>query len=209
MLGTSQTKKIQRWSTRERHAVDMSAGLDQVLTIRSRPLCMTQSQRPGALPLPTQRQLWHYEARFQSGELAATMNLGEGIVVPGCTDIWRVTQRNGVCVLVSEAGPEATFYTGGTGIFSRIQRLTLGSERFGGYEVDGHDWSVGWVTQAATGKRVLSIFGDDFAAGTYHVAPTGNGEPPPLSAVMLLAYVLTEREVRNACWIPKPGAAAA
>jgi len=188
----------------------MSAGLDQVLTIRPRPLQMTNARLPQGVIVPAHRYLWYYEARFQSGELAATLHMGEGIVVPGCPDIWRVTHRDGVSVLHSPAGPEATYFLGNAGMFVPKRRLTLGAERFGGYEVEGRGWNGGWVTHGASGRRVLSIFGEGGDPATvYHVAPTEHGGKVPLAAVMLLAYELTEREVRNGCWIPRPHAAAA
>jgi len=205
MFGTSQQKKAQRWSTMERRVVDMAAGLDQVLTIRPRPLEMTSARLPHV-----HRHLWYYEARFQSGDLAATLHIGEGIVVPGGPDLWRVDHRDGVSVLHGPDGPEATYFVGHAGMFVPKKRLTLGAERFGGYEVEGRGWNGGWVIEASTNRRVLSIFGEAGDLATvYHVAPTETGTRVPLAAVMLLSYVLTDREVRAGCWIPRPHAAVA
>lgn len=198
---------------RRRRPVDPLVALTQPLIIRSRPLRTAQACLPGGLIVPAHRFLWYYEARTPGGELAATIHLEEGVVMSGCDGLWRVTQRDGVYTLTSPAGigsaPAASYFVGNAGLFQPVRRLTLGDERVGGFEVGGNGWRGGWLTSADSENRVLKMSGEGDPPSVYHIAPVTGAPDVPVSAALLLSYVLIEREVRTGCWIPRPQSAAA
>jgi hypothetical protein len=199
--------------SRRRRPIDPLIALEQPLTIYSRPLRTAQACLPGGLIIPAHRYLWYYEARTSTGELAATLHLEEGIVIPGFDGLWRVSHRDGVYTLNAPTGngstPVASYFVGNAGLFNPVRRLTLGADRLGGYEIGGNGWRGGWVTHADTGARVLMMTGDGDPPNVYHVTPARNAPSVPMPAVLLLSYILTEREVRNGCWIPRPRSAVA
>jgi len=190
---------------------DPLAVLTQPLIIRSHPLRTAQACLPGGVIVPAHRYLWYYEARTLTGELVASIHLDEGIVIPGHAGLWRVTQRDGVYTLnaPSTGVTVSSYFVGNAGLFNPVRRLTIADDRSGGFEIGGNGWRGGWVTDADTASRVLKLTGDGDPPNVYHVGPVKNAPPVPLSAVLLLSYVLTEREVRTGSWIPRPRSAAA
>ena len=181
----------------------------RLLTIRARPLKAAGATLPGVV-LPTRRYLWYYAATWPDGTPAASLHLGEGIVPAGETAPWRVMRRDRTRTLLRPLPSGATqaaasYYPGGSGVGGEFFRINDGEERTGGFDVLGHGWRGGVVLRRDTKERTLLLRGDGDPPDVYYAEPLPRTAlQPSLASVLLLAYVLTEREVRQGSWIKRP-----
>ena len=185
------------------------APISQLLTIRARPVHLSGSTRLGVV-VPSRRYLWYYVATWPDGTLAASLHLGEGIVPAGETKPWTVMRRDRTRTLL-QPGPSgsvsaASYYPGGSGVTGEFFRLTEGASRLDGFDILGNGWRGGVGLTQATKRRCLLLRGDGDPPDVYYIEPLPRAPAlPSLAAALLLAYVLTEREVREGNWIKRPG----
>lgn len=190
--------------------MDIFAPLPQLLTIRAKPVHASGSTRLG-VALPPRRYLWYYVATWPDGTLAASLHLGEGIVPAGETKAWGVMRRDRTRTLLQPTGagtsPAASYYPGGSGVDGDFSRLTEKDLRLGGFDIFGRGWRGGVGTVQGTKQRCLLLRGDGDPPDVYYIEPLPKAPAQPsLAAALLLAYVLTEREVREGNWIKRPRA---
>ena len=188
--------------------MDIFAPLTQLLTIRAKPINVTGATRLGVI-VPTRRYLWYYAATWPDGSLAASLHLGEGIVPAGETRPWGIMRRDRTRTLLqpgpSGAEPAASFYPGGSGVNGEFSRLTEGDSRLGGFDILGRGWRGGVGVTRETKQRCLLLRGDGDPPDIYYLEPLLRApRQPSLAAALLLAYVLTEHEVREGNWIKRP-----
>ena len=189
--------------------MDIFAPLDNLLTIRARSVNAAGATRPGVV-VSSRRYLWYYTATWPDGSLAASLHLGEGIVPAGETQPWHVMRRDRTRTLL-EPTPQgsqtaaASLYPGGSGVEGEFARLTEGSSRLGGFDIWGRGWRGGVGVRRDTKERCLLLRGDGDPPDVYYIEPLPRATAQPsLAAALLLAYVLTEREVREGNWIKRP-----
>lgn len=192
--------------------MDIFAPLNQLLTIRAKPINATGATRLGVI-VPPRRYLWYYAATWPDGSLAASLHLGEGIAPAGETRPWGIMRRDRTRTLL-QPGPSgsetaASFYPAGSGVNGAFSRLTEGNSRLGGFDILGRGWRGGVGVTRETKQRCLLIRGDGDPPDVYYLEPLPHAPAQPsLAAALLLAYVLIEHEVREGNWIkrPDPGA---
>ena len=182
--------------------------LDDALTIRAHAVQAGGAALPGVV-VPSRKYLWYYVATWSDGTVAASLHLGEGIVPVGETQPWRVMRRDRSRVLLRPTPqgtePAASYYPGGSGTTGEFFRINDGDTKQGGFDVLGRGWRGGVVLRRETKERTLILRGDGDPPDVYHVelVPRASAQPSVASA-LLLAYVLTEREVREGSWIKRP-----
>ena len=104
---------------------DIFAQINQLLTIRARPVHASGSTRLGVV-VPSRRYLWYYVATWPDGALAASLHLGEGIVPAGETKPWGVMRRERTRTLLQPTSCRvpsqtiASYYPGGSGVDGRV-----------------------------------------------------------------------------------------
>ncbi len=181
----------------------------RLLTIRSRPIKAAGASLPGVV-LPARRYLWYYVASWPDGTPAASLHLGEGIVPAGEATPWRIMRRDRTRILLRPLPGGATeavasYYPGGSGVGGEFFRINDGEARVGGFDVLGNGWRGGVVLRRDTKERTLLLRGDGDPPDVYYIEPLPRvALLPSLASVLLLAYVLTEREVRQGSWIKRP-----
>ncbi len=181
----------------------------RLLTLRARPLKAAGATLPGVV-VPARRYLWYYAATWPDGTLAASLHLGEGIVPAGETAPWRVMRRDRTRTLLRPLPSGATeaaasYYPGGSGVGGEFFRVNDGEARTGGFDVLGNGWRGGVVLRRDTKERTLLLRGDGDPPDVYYMEPLPRTAlQPSLASMLLLAYVLTEREVRQGSWIKRP-----
>lgn len=187
---------------------NLLAPIDRLLTIRAHQIKKAGATLPGVI-VPTHKYLWYYVASWSDGSLAASLHLGEGVVPAGETQPWRVMRRDRSRLLLrpTPQGTEvaASYYPGGSGVTGNFYRINAGEERLGGFDILGHGWRGGVVMSRETKERTLLLRGDGDPPSVYYMEPLpGVPAQPSLAASLLLAYVLTMREVREGNWIKRP-----
>jgi len=188
--------------------MSLSAPLSRLLTIRARPVKAAGATLPGVLA-PSRRYLWYYVAHWPDGGVAASLHLGEGIVPFGEAAPWRVMRRDRMRTLLrpTPQGTEtaASYYPAGSGVGGEFFRVTDGDTRAGGFDVHGRGWRGGVVLRRETKERTLLLRGDGDPPDVYYMEPLPRVSAlPSLASALLLAYLLTEREVREGSWIRRP-----
>jgi len=188
--------------------MDLLAPIDRLLTIRAHQIKRAGATLPGVI-IPTHKYLWYYVASWPDGSPAASLHLGEGIVPAGETQPWRVMRRDRSRLLLrpTPQGTEivASYYPGGSGVTGDFYRINVGEERAGGFDILGHGWRGGVALQRQTKERSLILRGDGDPPDVYYMEPLPRAAShPPLAACLLLAYILTMREVREGSWIKRP-----
>ncbi len=188
--------------------MDLSAPIDSLLTIRACPIKRAGATLPGIV-VPTRKYLWYYVASWPNGRIAASLHLGEGIVPAGEAQPWRVMRRDRSRILLRPTGhgteAAASYYPGGSGVNGEFFRLNDGEERAGGFDILGRGWRGGVVLRRETKERTLLLRGEGDPPDVYFMEPLPRTyAQPSLAAALLLAYVLTEREVREGSWIKRP-----
>lgn len=188
--------------------MEMTAPLTQMLTLRARPIKPAGATLPGVV-LPARKYLWYYVAAWPDGTAAASLHLGEGIVPAGETAPWRILRRDRTRTLLRQGAlglePVATYGPGGSGIDGEFFRLREGDSPQGGFDIFGRGWRGGVLLSRGTQERVLRLRGQGDPPDVYFLEPLPSAAAPPsLAAALLLAYVLTEREVREGSWIKRP-----
>lgn len=188
--------------------MELFAPIDRLLTIRSRTVKAAGATLPGVV-VPTRKYLWYYVASWPDGSPAASIHLGEGVVPAGETQPWRVMRRDRSRTLLmpTPQGTEvaASYYPAGSGVGGEFFRMTDGDARLGGFDIYGRGWRGGVILRRETKERVLILRGDGDPPDVYYVEPVPRASArPTVAAVLLLAYVLTEREVREGNWIKRP-----
>ena len=183
--------------------------LNDLLTIRARPIKGAGATLPGILTT-SRKFLWYYAATWPDGTLVASLHLGEGIVLAGDSQPWRVMRRDRTRTLLrpTPQGAEAvaSYYPGGSGVTGDFSRITDGASREGGFDIYGRGWRGGVVVRRDTKERSVLLRGDGDPPDIYYMEPIPKASSQPsLASVLLLAYVLTEREVREGSWIKRPG----
>ncbi|MGI4789921.1 MAG: hypothetical protein ACRYFS_13850 [Janthinobacterium lividum] len=189
--------------------MDIFDPIDQLLTIRARPVNAAGTSRTGVV-VSTRRYLWYYLATWPDGSLAASLHIGEGIVPAGETQPWHVMRRDRIRALLQPTprGTEtiASYYPAGSGVNGEFFRLTDGTARVGGFDILGHGWRGGVGIHCESKKRCLLLRGDGDPPDVYYIEPIPRAPTQPsIAAALLLAYVLTEHEVREGNWIKRPG----
>lgn len=184
------------------------APIDRRLTLRARPLKPAGTSLPGVL-VPSHKYQWFYAACWPDGSLAASLHLGEGIVPAGESQPWRVMRRDRTRTLLRPTPqgtePAASLYPGGSGVNGEFYRMTEGDSRLGGFDIFGRGWRGGVVQDRETKERLLILRGDGDPPTVYHMEPVSSARAlPSLASALLLAYVLTEHEVRAGSWIKRP-----
>lgn len=179
-----------------------------LLTIRARPVNAAGASLPRVV-VASRRYLWYYLATWPDGSLAASLHLGEGIIPAGESQPWHVMRRDRIRTLLEPTGqglvPVASFYPGGSGVDGEFFRITEGDSRLGGFDILGRGWRGGVALRRRTKERCLLLRGDGDPPDVYYVEPLPKAPAQPsLASVLLLAYVLTEREVREGNWIKRP-----
>ena len=182
--------------------------IDDLLTIRPRTVNSAGATLPGVV-VASRRYLWYYVATWPDGSLAASLHLGEGIVPAGETQPWRVMRRDRTRTLLQPTpqGTEtaASYYPAGSGVNGEFFRLTEGDSRLAGFDILGNGWWGGVGVRRETKERCLILRGDGDPPDVYYLEPLARAPvQPSLAAALLLAYVLTEREVREGNWIKRP-----
>lgn len=188
--------------------MDLFAPIDRPLTIRARQIKSAGATLPGVV-VPSHKYLWYYVAEWPDGSPAASLHLGEGIVPTGETQPWRIMQRDRSRLLLrpTPQGTEvaASYYPGGSGVTGDFFRINEGEERQGGFDILGHGWRGGVVLRRETKERTLILRGDGDPPDLYYMEPVPRASAQPsLAAALLLAYILTGREVREGNWIKRP-----
>jgi len=188
--------------------MELFAPIDALLTIRSKPIKRAGTTLPGVV-VPSHKYLWYYVATWPDGSLAASLHLGEGIVPAGEAQPWRVMRRDRTRTLLMPTlqGPEpaASYYPGGSGVSGEFQRITDGDSRLGGFDIFGNGWRGGVVLRRETKERTLILRGDGDPPNVYYMEPVPRASAQPtVASALLLAYILTEHEVREGSWIKRP-----
>jgi len=188
--------------------MDLLAPIDRLLTIRARQIKSAGATLPGVV-VPSHKYLWYYVASWPDGSIAASLHLGEGIVPLGETQPWRIMRRDRSQLLLrpTPQGTEviASYYPGGSGVTGDFFRINEGEERGGGFDILGHGWRGGVVLRRETKERTLILRGDGDPPDVYYMEPVPRASArPSLAAALLLAYILTVREVREGNWIKRP-----
>ncbi len=188
--------------------MSLSAPLSRLLTIRARPVKAAGATLPGVL-VTSRRYLWYYVAEWPDGGLAASLHLGEGVVPFGETQPWRIIRRDRTRTLLrpTPQGTEAvaSCYPAGSGLDGEFLRVTDGDARSGGFDIHGRGWRGGVVLRRETKERTLLLRGDGDPPDIYYMEPLPRVSAlPSLASALLLAYLLTEREVREGSWIKRP-----
>ena len=188
--------------------MDLFAPIDKLLTIHAHPIKSAGATLPGVV-VPSHKYLWYYAASWPDGSPAASLHLGEGIVPAGETQPWRIMRRDRSRLLLhpTPQGAEvaASYYPGGSGVTGDFFRINDGEERQGGFDILGHGWRGGVVLRRETKERTLILRGDGDPPDVYYMEPIPRASAQPsLAASLLLAYILTAREVREGSWIKRP-----
>ena len=188
--------------------MDIFAPINRLLTLRARPVNAAGVALPGVV-VPSRRYLRYYAATWPDGSLAASLHLGEGIVPAGENQPWHVMRRDRTRTLLQPtsqgAQTVASYYPGGSGVNGEFFRLTEGDSRLGGFDILGRGWRGGVGVRRETKERCLLLRGDGDPPDVYYIEPLPRASAQPsLAAALLLAYVLTEREVREGNWIKRP-----
>jgi len=188
--------------------MNLFAPIDRLLTIRIHQIKSAGGTLPGVV-VPSHKYLWYYVASWPDGSLAASLHLGEGIVPAGETQPWRIMRRDRARLLLrpTPQGAEvaASYYPGGSGFTGGFFRINEGEERGGGFDILGHGWRGGVVLRRETKERTLILRGDGDPPDVYYMEPLPRASAQPsLAASLLLAYILTVREVNDGSWIKRP-----
>ncbi len=189
--------------------MDLFEPLTSLLTIRARPVNSAGATRTGVV-VASRRYLWYYLATWPDGSLAASLHLGEGIAPAGETRPWTIMRRDRTRTLLQPVPggtlTAASYYPGGSGVTGEFFRLTDGDARLGGFDILGRGWRGGVGLRRGTKERCLLLRGDGDPPDVYYIDPLPRATAQPsVAAALLLAYVLTEREVREGNWIKRPG----
>jgi hypothetical protein len=188
--------------------MDLLAPIDRLLTIRARPIKPAGATLPGIV-IPSHKYFWYYVAAWPDGTPVASLHLGEGIVPAGETQPWRIMRRDRSRLLLrpTPQGTEiaASYYPGGSGVTGDFFRINEREERQGGFDILGNGWRGGVVLHRDTKERTLILRGDGDPPDVYYMEPAPRAlSQPSLAALLLLAYLLTMREVREGSWIKRP-----
>ena len=159
--------------------------------------------------MPSRKYLWYYVATWSDGSVAASLHVGEGIVPVGETQPWRIMRRDRSRILLrpTPQGTEAaaSYFPGGSGVTGEFFRITDGDTRMGGFDILGRGWRGGVVLRRETKERTLILRGDGDPPDVYYMEPLPRVSfQPSVASSLLLAYVLTEREVREGSWVKRP-----
>ena len=186
----------------------LTALLSEMLTIRARPVKATGATLPGVLAT-SRKYLWYYHATWPDGTLVASLHLGEGIVPAGESQPWRVMRRDRTRTLLRPT-PQgivaaSSYFPGGSGITGEFFRITDGDSRASGFDIYGRGWRGGVALRRETKERAVLLRGDGDPPDVYYMEPVPRASAlPSLASALLLAYILTEREVREGSWIKRP-----
>ncbi len=188
--------------------MDLFAPIDNLLTIRARQIKSAGATLPGVV-VPSHKYQWYYVASWPDDSPAASLHLGEGILPAGETQPWRIMRRDRSRLLLrpTPQGTEvaASYYPGGSGVTGDFFRINTAEERTGGFDILGHGWRGGVVLRRETKERTLILRGDGDPPDVYYMEPVPRASAQPsLAAALLLAYLLTAREVREGSWIKRP-----
>ena len=188
--------------------MDLLAPIDRLLTIRARQIKPAGATLPGVI-VPSHKYFWYYIASWPDGTPAASLHLGEGIVPAGEKQPWRVMRhdRSRLLLRPTPQGTEvaASYHPGGSGVTGEFFRINAGEERQGGFDILGNGWRGGAILRRETKERALILRGDGDPPDVYYMEPFPDASvQPSLAASLLLAYILTMREVREGSWIKRP-----
>ncbi len=189
--------------------MDLFTPIDRLLTIRARQIRRAGATLPGIV-VPTHKYLWYYVASWPDGSLAASLHLGEGVVPAGETQPWRVMRHDRSRLLLrptpqGTTDVAASYYPGGSGLTGEFFRINDGQERMGGFDILGHGWRGGVAVRRETKERSLILRGDGDPPDVYYMEPFPRASAyPSLASSLLLAYIMTMREVREGNWIKRP-----
>ena len=188
--------------------MDFFAPIDRLITIRAHQIKTAGATLPGIV-VPAHKYLWFYVASWPDGSLAASLHLGEGVVPAGETQPWRVMRRDRSRLLLRPTlqggGIAAAYYPGGSGVTGEFFRINEDVGREGGFDILGHGWRGGVALRRETKERAMILRGDGDPPDVYYMEPLLQASArPSLASALLLAYVLTAREVREGSWIKRP-----
>ena len=189
-------------------SIDPFQPINQPLVIRAKSSPGGRSALPGVV-MQTHKYLWYYTAQLLDGTLIATLHLGEGILAEGETSPWRVMRRDNLRTLLlqTRGGSEAlaTYYPAGSGVNGRFYRVTDGDSRLGGFDITGRGWRGGLITRREDKQRAVILRGEGDPPDVYFMEPVARAaQLPSLASALLIAYILTEREVKEGSWVKRP-----
>ena len=144
------------------------------------------------------------------GTVLATFHLGEGIQIKGHTDMWRVLKQPQIESLMQPANTGSTsnavanIFRGTTGLFGRVCRITLGSDRLGGYVLEGNGWRGSRIRRVGDGVRLANLYAEGDPPEVFHIDPARSKPEVPMEVALIVIFFLLEREVRHGAHIRRP-----
>ena len=148
-----------------------------------------------------QRHRWRHEGVWADGTAAAVFHIGEGIAVAGSDRLWPIVRRDGIRTLTlpsTQGGTAlANYFVGNEGLFQPITRITLGDNRVGGYDLIGAGWRGSWLTPHGERGRALTFLAEGDPAECYNAVPNRGSQAVPFAAMLLVAYVMIEDDLKD------------
>jgi len=182
--------------------------LSQPLTIVPMYLSSAQARQQSGLMAQSKRSMSYFEAITAEGDVLATFHMGQGIVIKGQSEMWRVLKQPNIESLMqpgmSTANAAASIFKGTTNLFGRVCRITVGVDRLGGYVLEGNGWRGSRIRRATDGVRVANLYAEGDPPEIFHLDPARAKPEIPMAVAYLVLYFLLEREIRHGSWISRP-----
>jgi hypothetical protein len=148
-----------------------------------------------------QHYQWSHVGVWANGAAAATFHIGEGIVVAGSDRLLPIVRRDGIRTLTAPSAlggvALASYFVGNEGLFNPVTRITLGDSRTGGFDLHGNGWRGSWLTPHGGRGRALTFMADGDPADMYKICPAEGAPAIPFAAMLLVAYVMIEHDLKN------------
>jgi len=163
----------------------------------------------GASSSRSKRAVEYYEAATDDGLIIATFHLGEGIQLTGHPAMWRVLKQPQIESLMQPVGTAgsnavANIFRGTTGLFGRVCRITLGTDRMGGYVLEGNGWRGSRIRRVHDGVRLANVYAEGDPPEIFHVDPARTTPEVPMEVALIVIFFLLERELRHGANVRRP-----